>query len=249
MTEPLHYQSLMSVAKQLRSKELSARALTEHMLARIDALDGELLSYATVTPELARAQAELAEEEIRAGRYRGLLHGVPVAIKDLCYTAGIRTMGGLKVRQHFVPEFDATVVRKLEEAGAVLLGKLNLTEGALSAYNPAFPIPKNPWGKELWAGVSSSGSGVAVAAGLCFAAIGTDTGGSIRYPAMANGVTGLKPTYGRVSRHGVLALAESLDHVGPMARSVADAVALYNGIAGYDENDRTSLNLEDAQLA
>ncbi len=249
MTEPLHYQSLMSVAKQLRTKELSARALTEHMLARIDALDGELLSYATVTPELARAQAERAEEEIRAGRYRGLLHGVPVAIKDLCYTAGIRTMGGLKVRQHFVPEFDATVVRKLEEAGAVLLGKLNLTEGALSAYNPEFPIPKNPWGKELWAGVSSSGSGVAVAAGLCFAAIGTDTGGSIRYPAMANGVTGLKPTYGRVSRHGVLALAESLDHVGPMARSVADAVALYNEIAGYDENDRTSLNLEDAQIA
>ncbi|MEC8700574.1 MAG: amidase [Pseudomonadota bacterium] len=249
MSEPLHYQPLMSVAQQLRSKELSARALTEHMLTRISRLDNELLSYATVTPELARAQAQRAEEEIQAGRYRGFLHGVPVAIKDLCCTAGIRTMGGLKVRQQFVPEFNATVVQKLEDAGAVLLGKLNLTEGALSAYNPEFPIPKNPWGKELWAGVSSSGSGVAVAAGLCFAAIGTDTGGSIRYPAMANGVTGLKPTYGRVSRHGVLALAESLDHVGPMARSVADAVALYNAITGYDENDQTSLNREDAQIA
>ena len=133
-------------------KELSARALTEHMLARIDALDGELLSYATVTPELARAQAERAEEEIRAGRYRGVLHGVPVAIKDLCYTAGIRTMGGLKVRQHFVPEFDATVVRKLEEAGAVLLGKLNLTEGALSAYNLNFRFRKTPGEKSCGRG-------------------------------------------------------------------------------------------------
>ena len=147
MSEPLHYQPLMSVAQQLRSKELSARALTEHMLTRISRLDNELLSYATVTPELARAQAQRAEEEIQAGRYRGFLHGVPVAIKDLCCTAGIRTMGGLKVRQQFVPEFNATVVQKLEDAGAVLLGKLNLTEGALSAYNPEFPIPKNPWEK------------------------------------------------------------------------------------------------------
>ena len=249
MSKPLHYQSILSVGEQLRSLTLSSLFLTEHMLARIDALDNELLSFATVSSDLARAQAQRAEDEIRAGRYRGLLHGVPVAVKDLCYTAGILTKGGLKVRQQFVPEFDATVVRKLKDAGAVLLGKLNLTEGALSAYNPEFPIPKNPWGKELWAGVSSSGSGVAVAAGLCFAAIGTDTGGSIRYPAMANGVTGLKPTYGRVSRHGVLALAESLDHVGPMARSVADAVALYNCMAGYDENDKTSLNREDTKIA
>ena len=249
MSEPLHYQSLVSIAEQLRSSELSSVDLTEHMLARIGALDNQLLSYATVSSDLARAQAQRAEAEIKAGRYRGLLHDVPVAIKDLCYTAGVPTKGGLKVREQFVPEFDATVVRRLQEAGAVLLGKLNLTEGALSAYNPEFPIPQNPWGKELWAGVSSSGSGVAVAAGLCFAAIGTDTGGSIRYPAMANGVTGLKPTYGRVSRYGVLSLAESLDHVGPMARSVADAVALYNCIAGYDENDKTSLNREDTEIA
>ena len=140
------------------------------------------------------------------------------------------------------------MVRKLEEAGAVLLGKLNLTEGACLPTILNFRFEK-PLGKRAVGGGVFFRLWRGCAAGLCFAAIGTDTGGSIRYPAMANGVTGLKPTYGRVSRHGVLALAESLDHVGPMARSVADAVALYNGIAGYDENDQTSLNLEDAQIA
>ena len=241
MTTPLHYQSLTAISEQIRARELSPVMLTEHMLSRVKEVDADLLSYATVTKQLAREQAELAEQEILLGNYRGPLHGVPVALKDLCFTKGIKTMGGLKVRRDFVPDYDATVVQRLREAGAVLLGKLNLTEGALSAYNPDFPIPKNPWGEELWAGVSSSGSGVAVAAGLCFAAIGTDTGGSIRYPSMANGVTGLKPTYGRVSRYGVLPLAESLDHVGPMTRSVADAAAMYNVIAGHDENDETSL--------
>jgi len=241
MPAPLHYQSLSTISEQIRARELSPVMLTEHMLERVNRLDADLLSYATVTDELARAQAILAEQEILQGNYRGPLHGVPVALKDLCFTKDVKTMGGLKVRRDFIPDYDATVVERLRNAGAVLLGKLNLTEGALSAYNPDFPIPKNPWGETLWAGVSSSGSGVAVAAGLCFAAIGTDTGGSIRYPSMANGVTGLKPTYGRVSRYGVLPLAESLDHVGPMARSVADAAAMYNAIAGFDDKDETSL--------
>jgi amidase len=173
---------------------------------------------------------------------------VPVAIKDLLYTAGVPTVGGLKVRRDFVPQHNAEVVTRLHEAGAVILGKLNLTEGALSGYHPEFPIPLNPHGDKLWAGVSSSGSGVAVAAGLCYAAIGTDTGGSIRYPCMANGIAGLKPTYGRVSRYGVMELAGSLDHVGPMARSVEDLALVFKVIAGHDPKDPTSLHqpLSDA---
>lgn len=185
--------------------------------------------------------AQVAEQEIKSGNYKGPLHGVPIAVKDLCYTAGTRTMGGLKVLRDFVPSYDATVVSKLRDAGAVILGKLNLTEGALSGYHRDFPIPVNPWGADLWSGVSSSGSGVATAAGLCFASLGTDTGGSIRYPSMANGVVGLKPTYGRVSRYGVLELAASMDHVGPMTRSVKDAAIVFDAIAGFDEKDATSL--------
>ena len=166
---------------------------------------------------------------------------MPVAVKDLCYSKSVRTMGGSAVLRSFVPDVDATVVTRLRDAGAEVLGKLNLTEGAMGGYHPTFDIPVNPWGADRWSGVSSSGSGVAVAGGLCFAAIGTDTGGSIRYPASANGVVGLKPTYGRVSRFGVLPLAESLDHVGPMARRVADVAILFDAIAGFDPRDPTSL--------
>lgn len=238
---PLHFYSLHEIAQLIEQKEISSEELTRVMLARIDLVDSSLQSYATVMAEHAMDAARRADQEIAAGQYKGPLHGVPIAVKDLCFTQGVRTMGGLKVRQNFVPDFDATVVKKLEEAGAVLLGKLNLTEGALSGYNPDFPIPVNPWGAELWAGVSSSGSGVATAAGLCFGCLGTDTGGSIRYPAMANGIVGLKPTYGRVSRHGVLDLAESLDHVGPMTRSVKDAAIILEAIAGHDASDNTSL--------
>lgn len=239
--ESIHYRSLHSVAEDIRSGELSPVELTEYMLARINSLDERLLSYATVTREQALLAAQTAEKEIQAGHYRGPLHGIPIAVKDLCFTAGIPTMGGLKVLKDFVPSYDATVVSKLQNAGAVLLGKLNLTEGALSGYHREFPIPVNPWGQDLWAGVSSSGSGVATAAGLCFASLGTDTGGSIRYPSMANGIVGLKPTYGRVSRYGVLELAGSLDHIGPMTRSVMDAAILFEAIAGVDNQDSTSL--------
>ena len=237
----IHFDSLTSVARQIETKALSPVELTQSMLDRIARIDGQLNSYATVTAELAMQQAKEAEQEILAGNYRGAMHGIPVAVKDLCYTKDIATQGGLKVRRGFVPDHDSTVVARLAAAGSVLLGKLNLTEGALSAYNPEFPIPVNPWNERLWSGVSSSGSGVAVAAGLCFAAIGTDTGGSIRYPAMANGIVGLKPSYGRVSRYGVLPLAESLDHVGPMARTVADAVHMFAVIAGHDTNDPSAM--------
>ncbi len=238
---PLHYRSLTEVARLIEAKEISPIELTQMVLDRIDTLDVRLHSYATVMTDHALAAARAAEREIQSGSYRGPLHGVPIAVKDLCYTKGIPTMGGLKVLSDFVPDFDATVVSKLEAAGAVLLGKLNLTEGAMVGYHRDFDIPVNPWGEELWAGVSSSGSGVATAAGLCFASLGTDTGGSIRFPAMANGIVGLKPTYGRVSRYGVLPLAESLDHVGPMTRSVTDGAIVLEAIAGLDPNDPTSL--------
>lgn len=242
LVDPIHYSTLFGVADGIRDGQVSPVELTEALLARIDSVDGRLMSYATLMVESAREAARQAEQEIRAGNYRGPLHGVPIAVKDLCFTAGTPTMGGLKVLREFVPDHDATVVRRLRDAGAIILGKLNLTEGALSGYHRDFPIPVNPWGEDLWAGVSSSGSGVATAAGLCFASLGTDTGGSIRYPAMANGVVGLKPTYGRVSRHGVLELAASLDHVGPMTRSVRDAAIVLEAIAGFDDNDPSSLS-------
>ncbi|HEX5139483.1 MAG TPA: amidase, partial [Dehalococcoidia bacterium] len=238
---PLHFKTIREVAALIESKQLSPVELTRTMLERIGALDGKLLSYATLMADSAMAQAREAEHEIAAGSYRGLLHGVPVAVKDLCYTTGVRTMGGTKVNADFIPHFDATVVTRLKAAGAVILGKLNLTEGAMGGYHPALKIPKNPWNVDSWSGASSSGSGVATAAGLCFGSLGSDTGGSIRFPASACGTVGLKPTYGRVSRYGVLALGQSLDHVGPLTRSAADAGIVLQAIAGQDPNDATSL--------
>jgi amidase len=239
---PLHYEKLTDVARLIESREVSPVELTRALLERIGSVDAALKSYATVTADRAMAAADEAEKEIAAGRYRGVLHGVPIAVKDLCYTRGIATKGGLAVRRDFVPGYDATVVAKLEAAGAVLLGKLNLTEGAMAGYHPEFDIPVNPWRADYWSGASSSGSGVATAAGLCYASLGSDTGGSIRFPSMANGIVGLKPTYGRVSRYGVLPLAESLDHIGPMTRSVADAAVVFECIAGHDVRDSTTLD-------
>ena len=237
----MHYLTIAELAPLLQSGSLSPVVLARVMLERIGALDARLRCFATVTAELALAQAQQAEREIQAGRYRGALHGIPIAVKDLCCTRGIRTMAGTRVLANHVPDFDATVVERLHAAGAVLLGKLNLTEGAMAGYHPQFAIPENPWKAGHWSGVSSSGSGAAVAAGLAYAAIGTDTGGSIRHPSAACGIVGLKPTWGRVSRHGVLALAESLDHVGPMTRSSRDAGIVLQAIAGRDTKDATSL--------
>jgi amidase len=239
---PLYYLSLEEMARRIASREISPVAITQQMLARIARVDPVLKSYATLMVDQAIADARAAEEEIQAGHYRGPLHGMPIGVKDLCYTNGVRTMGGTAVLKNFVPTFDATVVTKLRAAGAVILGKLNLSEGATAGYNPAFDVPLNPWNHDRWPGMSSSGSGVATAAGLCFASIGTDTGGSIRNPSSANGIVGLKPTYGRVSRHGVLEMSRSLDHVGPMARTVADAAIMLDVIAGTDRNDATSLD-------
>ncbi len=235
--------SLTAVAEQLRRQQLSPVELTQHLLDRIATLDPRFHSYVTVTAELALAQAKTAAAEISAGHYRGPLHGVPIALKDLCYTAGIATTCGSAMFADFVPDYNGTVTQKLADAGAILLGKLHMTEFALRWHHPYRPIPVNPWGEGRWPGVSSSGSGVAVAAGLCYGAIGTDTGGSIRFPAASNGVVGLKPTYGRVSRAGVFPLAGSLDNVGPLTRTVADAAIWLQAIAGYDPLDPTSSTL------
>ena len=237
----LHFKTITEVSELIKAKHISPVEVTTAILDRIDQLDSRLKSYATVMADHAMAAAQKAESEITAGAYRGPLHGVPVAVKDLCFTKGVRTMGGTHSLAEHVPDFDSTVVAKLESAGAVLLGKLNLTEGAMGGYNPRFQIPINPWDAERWAGASSSGSGAATAAGLCFGSLGSDTGGSIRVPAAACGTVGLKPTWGRVSRYGVLALAESLDHVGPLTRSSADAGIVLEAISGFDPKDPTSL--------
>lgn len=231
---------LTAVAELIRTRAVSCSEITAAVLARIEALDGALGSYARVTADTARAAAAAADTDIVCGRYRGPLHGVPIGVKDLCFTADAVTAGGAPWRGDFRPTFNATVVDRLLRAGAVLVGKLTMTEGAFTGYHPQLRAPLNPWDPATWPGVSSSGSGVAVAAGLCFGATGTDTGGSIRFPAAMCGVTGLKPTWGRVSRYGVLELAGSLDHVGPMARSAADVATMLTVMAGADPLDPTS---------
>ncbi len=239
----LSKKTIAEVAPLLEAKEISPLELTQAMLERIDSLDGELNSYNLVTADFALDQAKKAEKAIQNGNYLGPLHGIPIGIKDLIFTKGIATTCSSPILAGWVPEYNATVINKLYEAGSVMLGKLSMTEFALSGYHPDHEPPKNPWSNEHWPGVSSSGSGVATAASLCFASLGSDTGGSIRYPSAACGVVGIKPTYGKVSRHGVSPLAESLDHIGPITRCVADAAAVLQVIADHDHNDITSLDL------
>lgn len=236
----LHYLELTEVAHLIQTRKVSPVEVAEAMLDRIAAVDGRLHSYALVTAELALEQARRAEEEISRRRYRGALHGVPIGLKDLCYTKGIPTAAGMPIHRNFRPTFDGTVVKRLYDAGAVCVGKLQLTEGAFADHHPDVTVPVNPWHPDHWSGASSSGSGVATAAGLCYASIGSDTGGSIRFPSTANGVTGLKPTWGRVSRYGAFELAASLDHLGPMCRSAADCGIVLGAIAGADPNDPTA---------
>jgi amidase len=236
----LHYLELLEVGSQIQSRQRSSTDVTRAMLERIDILDSDLRAYATVMQARALADAARADNEIAKGEIRGPLHGVPVAIKDLFWTVDAPATHGMPINRDMIAETDATVVQRLRDAGAVLLGKLQQTEGAFSEHHFDVAAPINPWGSELWPGVSSSGSGVATAAGLCFAALGTDTGGSIRFPSAANGVTGIKPTWGRVSRFGAFELAASMDHIGTMARSAADAAAMLFAVAGADQRDPTT---------
>jgi amidase len=241
MTSALHYLELTELSRRIHAREISPVEATTAQLARIEKLDGQLKSYAYRMAEAALIQARAAEAEIMRGEIRGPLHGVPIAVKDLCWTRGVPTAAGMAVYRDFRPTADATVVGKLYAAGAVILGKLQLTEGAYADHHPQIPPPVNPWNAAHWPGASSSGSGVATAAGLCYGSLGSDTGGSIRFPSAANGVTGLKPTWGRVSRYGVFELAATLDHIGPMARSAADCGAMLGVIAGSDPNDPTTV--------
>jgi amidase len=238
---PLHWLSARTLGARLRARECSAVEVTEALLARIAALDPTLHAFVHVLGDDARTAAARADAELRAGRDRGPLHGVPLAIKDLCAVRGLVTAAGTRVLADRVAAEDACVVARLRGAGAVLLGTLAMTEGAYAMHHPSVTPPCNPWDATRWPGVSSSGSGVATAAGLCVGALGSDTGGSIRFPAAVNGVVGIKPTYGRVPCHGVFPLAPSLDHVGPLARSVWDAASILGAIAGHDRRDPTSL--------
>lgn len=237
-----HYLEATELAGLLRRRDVTSVAVTGAQLDRIARLDGDLASYARLTADQALAAAEAADAEIAAGRYRGLLHGVPLALKDLLWTRGTPTEAGTLIHRGFTPHEDATVVARLRQAGAVLLGKLQMTEGAYSDHHPAITPPRNPWDTACWTGISSSGSAVATAAGLSFGSLGSDTGGSIRWPCSATGLTGIKPAWGRTSRYGVFELAASLDHVGPMARSAADAAVILAAIAGPDDNDPTALS-------
>ena len=245
-TDPCHsdslaYLGLVEVGDHIRRGVLTSEQVTTEALARCHRLDSALNSFVALLVDDALQQARSVDREIAMGLWRGPLHGVPVAVKDLLDMAGQPTAAGSVILRNNVAASDSTVVRKLRQAGAVILGKLHTTEAALLEHHPSLAQPRNPWSAEHWPGASSSGPGVATAAGLCYGAIGTDTGGSIRTPAAANGVTGLKPTWGRVSRHGLFPLAQSLDHIGPMARSVQDVAAMLQVIAGADRRDPTAL--------
>jgi len=232
--------TITAVAPLIERREISPLELVDAQLARIAALDDKLQSFLLVTADLAREQARQATREIMQGNYRGKLHGIPIGIKDLVAMRGLpRTCASPMLREDR-PDFDATIVEKLTAAGAICVGKLNLTEFALYGYHPEMPLPHNPWNLEYSAGVSSSGSGAATAASLCFGAIGTDTGGSIRFPSSMCGIVGIKPTFGKVSRYGVFPLADTLDHVGPMTRSVIDAALMLQILEGPDARDPTT---------
>jgi aspartyl-tRNA(Asn)/glutamyl-tRNA(Gln) amidotransferase subunit A len=240
----LTYASAAELARLIAGKQVSPVEVVRAHLERITSLDGSLKSFITVTADAALAAARAAEAAVSAGRPLGPLHGVPLGLKDLYDTAGVRTTGGSTILRERVPAADATVVRRLREAGMIVLGKLNMVEFAYGpeGRNPHYGHARNPWdaATHRMAGGSSSGSGAAVAAGLATAALGSDTGGSIRIPCSLCGLTGIKPTYGRVSRAGVLPLSWSMDHVGPMTRNAADAALVLGAMAGYDAADPTS---------
>ena len=234
--------TLSQACQRLKSGQGSAEHLAQEALTRASALSEQTQAFAMLLADDALRTAKQLDNKRAAGEPLGLLHGVPIGIKDLLFTKGLPTASGTRVMADFRPDFDAAVVTRLRQAGAVLIGKTQLTEGAFGSHHPLIPAPVNPWNKDLWSGVSSSGSGVAVASGLVFGAIGSDTGGSIRFPSASCGLVGLKPTYGRVSLHGAFPLANSLDHIGPMTRSVEDAARMLCVLAGYDAQDPNSID-------
>ena len=239
----IHQFTISQLAEQLTARRLSSREATEAVLDRIEATGERVNAYITVDREGALAAAEAADRRLATGGAPPLC-GVPVAIKDLLCTKGVRTTGGSEILENFVPPYSATAVEKLQQAGAELVGKTTMDEFAMGSSNEhcALAVPRNPWNLDYICGGSSGGSAAAVAADQCMAALGTDTGGSIRQPASNCGVVGVKPTYGRVSRYGVLAFASSLDQVGPLTKDVRDAALLLNAICGHDPRDSTSVH-------
>jgi aspartyl-tRNA(Asn)/glutamyl-tRNA(Gln) amidotransferase subunit A len=240
---------IAAVAAGYRDGSLRPTAVTEAVLSRIAAQNGTLNAYLTVTVDLARAAAARAEDEVRRGHDRGLLHGIPIALKDLIDTAGVRTTCGSRILADHVPAANAPIVDHLEDAGAVLVGKTNLLEFAYGIVHPDVGPTWNPWAPDRTAGGSSGGSAAAAAAGLCYAAVGTDTGGSIRIPAAYCGVAGLKPTYGLVSTQGIFPLSWSLDHAGPIARTCADAALLLDALLGRRPAPLAPADLRGLRLA
>src|SRR5690242_20528939 len=236
--------TIAEAAKLIQQRELSPAELVDSRLARIEKLDGKLHSFIRVLADSARAEARAAESEIAAGRYNGPLHGIPIGLKDIYETAGVPTTGHSKVMQDHVPKADAFSVRKLREAGAVVMGKLATHEFALGG--PSFDLPwppaRNAWDTSRFTGGSSSGTGASVAAGLVLGGTGSDTGGSIRGPSAFCGLAGIKPTYGIVSRMGILPLAFSLDHAGPMAWTAEDCAIMLQAMAAHDPADPGSAN-------
>jgi aspartyl-tRNA(Asn)/glutamyl-tRNA(Gln) amidotransferase subunit A len=236
------YAAIADIAPRIAAGDLSPVALTEHMLTRIEQHDGALNSFITVMASSAREAARTAEAEIAGGRYRGPLHGVPVAVKDLFATDGVKTTFGTLLYKDWVPDFDASVVERLKAAGAVIVGKTNLHELAFgtTSVNPHYGAVRNPWNTDCHTGGSSGGSAAAVAAGLAYGALGSDTGASIRQPAHCCGIVGIKGTFGRVPKYGGLPLSWSMDHAGPMTRSVRDAAIMLQALAGRDPRDPSS---------
>ena len=238
----LPLQSVSALASLIESRQVSPVEVVEAYLQRIDDLDFKFNSYITVLWQQALDEARRAEQEILAGNYRGPMHGIPVGVKDQIWTRGIRTTGGARITADFVPDDDATVVARLKDSGAVLLGKTNLSEFAITGFTHRFSTPRNPWDLNTSAGGSSGGSGAATAAFLCATSLGEDTGGSIRRPAAWCGIVGLRPGWGRVSRYGVMRGVWSMDTVGPISRTVEDAAITLSAIAGHDPKDPTTWN-------
>lgn len=235
--------TIHELAERLAKRELSAREVTRSVLDRIENVEGKIKAFITIDQEGALRQADDADRRRRDGE-GGPLLGIPLSIKDVLCTKGLRTTAGSRILEPFIPPYDATVVERLKKAGAVILGKTSMDEFAMGSSNENCPytIPKNPWNTAHICGGSSGGSAASVAADECLASLGSDTGGSIRQPASHCGIVGLKPTYGRISRFGLLAYASSLDQIGPLTKDVADAAMLMNVIAGYDHRDSTSVN-------
>src|SRR5713101_5412398 len=240
------YLSIKAAAEEIHSGIITPTELVAETLERIDALDGDLKAFVTVMRDQAFEEAERLERELRTGLYRSQLHGVPIGVKDIIAVKGVRMTAGSKVLADYVSQEDAMVVEQLRKAGAIIIGKTNTHEFAYGTYTPP---SRNPWNQARIPGGSSGGSAAAVAAGMCMGAIGSDTGGSIRIPAACCGVTGLKPTYGRVSCYGVIPLSWSLDHVGPMARSAEDCSIMFDAIARYDPRDPNSVSGPPAQAS